>query len=215
METGISDEHRYRERKIKRPRLERTTSVNPDDDDDDDDDRERTHKVNKSCQYKPPADSSSRESNYGLESGKAQTTFNVGMHDLFDSLEDQEEEVTQARGRTPERADHSPCNSRCCRSLGSSRASSSSSVRTMIDERLEWAHQDRMRSASQARPVQQSPFNEYSPFYAEYGKDKGRVPLRRFTFVCECCPEEPKEFDNDEDLEYAAEATTELCWSLD
>lgn len=198
MRSELADENRYHERKSKRPRLERATIADTDDDDHYCDEQ-RTHKVTKSRVCTPPAHSSERESISGLDGGEAQTTSNIGLHDLLDSLEEQEKEVTQARGRTPERIDRSPSNRS---SPNSSRASSSSSVRTMIDERLEWAHRDRLRSVSRGRPVQQSPFNERSPFYAEYARDKRRPPIRHSTFLCECCPEEPKEFDTEVELEY-------------
>ena len=76
------------------------------------------------------------------------------------------------RGRTPERVEHSRYSPR---SGPSSRANSTSSVRSMIDERLEWAHQDRMRSVSRDRSVPASPFHENSPFYAEFAKELGRL----------------------------------------
>jgi hypothetical protein len=75
-----------------------------------------------------------------------------------------------SRGRTAQRVEyarHSPG------THAVSRASSGSSVRSMIDERLEWAYQDRMRSASRDRPVPESPFRKYSPFYAEFSGDSG------------------------------------------
>jgi hypothetical protein len=78
----------------------------------------------------------------------------------------------QSRGRTPERVDHTRYSPR---PHGVSRANSTSSVRSMIEERLEWAHQDRMRSASRDRSVPPSPFHEDSPFYAEFAGDSGHV----------------------------------------
>jgi hypothetical protein len=199
MKSDLADENRYHERKSKRPRLERATIADTDDDDHYYDEQ-RTHKVTKSRVCTPFAHSSNRESIFSFDDGEARTTSNIGLHDLLDSLEEQEKEVTQARGRTPERIDRSPSNRS---SPNSSRASSSSSVRTMIDERLEWAHQDRMRSVSRSRPVQQSPFNERSPFYAEYARDRRQPPLRHSTFLCKCCAEDPKEFNTAVELEYA------------
>lgn len=203
METEGFDEHSYQERKSKRPRLERATGVDTKDDDDDYDE-ERAHKVSKHREYTSPADSGSRESISRLDHRETRIALKIRMNDMLDSLEAQEEEVTQARGRTPERIDHSPYDRR---SPDSSRASSSSSVRTMIDERLEWAHQDRMRSVSRSRPVQPSPFNERSPFYAEHAKFERRSPLRDSTFLCKCCPEEQKEFDTEVELRYAIKVT--------
>jgi hypothetical protein len=78
----------------------------------------------------------------------------------------------QGRGRTPERVDHTRYSPR---PHAVSRANSTSSVRSMIDERLEWAHQDRMRSASRDRSVPRSPFHEDSPFCAEFARDSGHV----------------------------------------
>lgn len=72
---------------------------------------------------------------------------------------------TRARGRTPIREFDAQSG---YLSPSSSRASSSSSARTVIDERMEWAHEERMRSASREPPPAQSPFYESSPFYAEY-----------------------------------------------
>jgi hypothetical protein len=46
----------------------------------------------------------------------------------------------------------------------------------MIDERLEWAHQDRMRSDSRDGSPPRSPFHEYSPFYAEFARHTGATP---------------------------------------
>jgi len=105
---------------------------------------------------------------------------NIKMEDQLDLLEEQrrdeqrpqDQHIVQARGRTPERIEYSPYDRH---SPANSRASSSSSVRTMIDERLEWAHQDRMRTNSRGRPVQQSPFNQHSPFYADFAGDSALV----------------------------------------
>jgi hypothetical protein len=94
----------------------------------------------------------------------------------------------QARGRTPERE--------VCSPRAGSRASSSSSVRSMIDERLEWAHQDRIRSASRRGSVQKSPSPEHSPFYAEYSGawNVPEPPSSIGRYICECCPEMPRRF---------------------
>lgn len=74
------------------------------------------------------------------------------------------------RGRTPQRVEHTHYSPR---SRPVSRADSTSSARSMIDERLEWAHQDRIRSASRDRSAPLSPFHEHSPFYAEFARDSG------------------------------------------
>lgn len=77
-----------------------------------------------------------------------------------------------SRGRTPQRVEHTRY------SPGTrpvSRAGSASSARSLIDERLEWAHQDRMRSASRDRSAPPSPFHENSPFYAEFAAHAGYV----------------------------------------
>lgn len=78
-----------------------------------------------------------------------------------------------SRGRAPERIEQtrfSPLPQPV------SRANSVSSVRSMIDERLEWAHQDRMRSDSRDGSVPRSPFHEHSPFYAEFAGHAGPEP---------------------------------------
>lgn len=77
-----------------------------------------------------------------------------------------------SRGRTPQKVEHTH-HSPGTRPV--SRAGSASSARSMIDERLEWAHQDRMRSASRDRSVPRSPFHENSPFYAEFVAYAGHV----------------------------------------
>lgn len=59
------------------------------------------------------------------------------------------------RGRTPERVPHSS---------SFSRNSSASSARSMIDERMEWANEERSRSASRPPPEPASPFTDAS-FY--------------------------------------------------
>lgn len=92
-----------------------------------------------------------------------------------DSLENKDdlESCEHSRGRTLQRiahTHHSP------RTHPVSRASSASSARSMIDERLEWAHHDRMRSASRDRSMPPSPFHEHSPFYAEFSKSTGSEP---------------------------------------
>lgn len=77
-----------------------------------------------------------------------------------------------SRGRTPQRTEHTH-HSPGTRPV--SRAGSASSARSMIDERLEWAHQDRMRSASRDRSAPPSPFHENSPFYAEFARHTGHA----------------------------------------
>lgn len=88
---------------------------------------------------------------------------------------------TRARGRTPTRDSDSQSGDL---SPSSSRASSMSSVRSVIDERMEWAHQERMRSASRKPPPLRPPFCEHSPFYAEYMENSissvDRMPLDAF-----------------------------------
>lgn len=71
-----------------------------------------------------------------------------------------------SRGRTPERVTYTPPYTN--HSPAGSRASSTHSVRSMIDERMEWAHQERVRSASRGPAHPESPFREDSPYYAEY-----------------------------------------------
>lgn len=129
------------------------------------------------------------------------------MRDVLHSLEQQSSseqdyqvDSVQVCGRTPERTESKP---RGYRSPASSRASSSSSARTMIDERLEWAHQDRMRSASRGKPSQQSPFHEHSPFYAEFANGTALVSSRCNTYVCTCCPGKPQRFSTEDSLRYA------------
>lgn len=60
------------------------------------------------------------------------------------------------RGRTPERVPHSS---------SYSRNSSASSARSMTDERMEWANEERSRSASRPPPDPASPFTEASPYH--------------------------------------------------
>lgn len=76
----------------------------------------------------------------------------------------------------------------------------------MIDERLEWAHQDRMRSASRDRSTPPSPFNETSPFHAEFARDAGTLLRAIGKHKCKCCPT-PKWFDTEDDLRYAIDVT--------
>ena len=105
-----------------------------------------------------------------------------------------------SRGRTPERLEqtrYSPLPQPV------RRANSVSSVRSMIDERLEWAHQDRMRSASREGSVPRSPFHEHSPFYAEFARDANRTPYLHGMYICDCCPIKPKGFYCEGDLRYA------------
>jgi hypothetical protein len=61
-----------------------------------------------------------------------------------------------SRGRTRERAPQYSTHSR---------NSSASSARSMIDERLEWANEERFRSASRGAPEPASPFREASPYH--------------------------------------------------
>ena len=105
-----------------------------------------------------------------------------------------------SRGRKPERVEQTRCSPL---SQPVSRANSVSSVRSMIDERLEWAHQDRLRSASRDRSVPRSPFHEHSSFYAEFAKDARRTPQLPDVYVCGCCPKKPKKFHYEDDLRYA------------
>jgi hypothetical protein len=148
--------------------------------------------------------------------------LDIKMKELSHSSEEQSQPVceqglqelnsVQVRGRTPERSperspsrssESSDCFPYGRRSPGRSRATSSSSVRSMIDERLEWAHQDRMRSVSRSSPIQQSPFHEHSLYYAEYAEGKGLTPASRSRYVCECCPESPHVFNTEGKLRYA------------
>lgn len=75
-----------------------------------------------------------------------------------------------SRGRTPHRVEHTIYSPQI---RPASRAGSASSARSMIEERLEWAHQDRMRSASRDRSAPPSPFHEHSPFHAEHARYTG------------------------------------------
>jgi hypothetical protein len=61
-----------------------------------------------------------------------------------------------SRGRTIGRA---PQDSTC------SRNSSASSARSMIDERMEWANEERSQSSSRPAPEPASPFRESSPYH--------------------------------------------------
>lgn len=106
------------------------------------------------------------------------------------------------RGRTLERSEHNPSFNQ---KVPQSRESSASSARSMIDERLEWAHQDRVRSASRDRPAYKSPFREHSPFREEHAQDSREAWLARGTYTCKCCIE-PEKFDTLDDLEYAPAA---------
>lgn len=145
---------------------------------------------------------SSRESDF---TNPASSPSRAGRRESNDGLYDQMKPITsdddfgwmrnwQGRGRTPERT-------------AGSRASSSSSVRTMIDERLEWAHQDRVRSASRRNSVQQSPFHEHSPFYAEFAAGAKPTQTSPGVYICECCPKKPKEFNTQNGLTYACNIT--------
>ena len=75
-----------------------------------------------------------------------------------------------SRGRTLQRIAHTNYSPQ---TRPVSRAGSASSARSMIDERLEWAHQDRLRSASRDRSAPPSPFHEHSPFYTEFSRYTG------------------------------------------
>lgn len=63
---------------------------------------------------------------------------------------------THLRGRTPERVP---------RTRTDSRKSSVSSTRSMIDQRMEWANEERSRSLSRPVPEPASPFRESSPYH--------------------------------------------------
>lgn len=64
------------------------------------------------------------------------------------------------RGRTLEKIPHSSTYSR---------NSSASSARSMIDERMGWANEERSRSASRPAPEPASPFTEASPYHPHRG----------------------------------------------
>lgn len=81
-----------------------------------------------------------------------------------------------SRVRAPERLPYTPPGIH--HSPAGSRASSTHSVRSMIDERMEWAHQDRVRSASRGPPPPESPFRENSIFYAEHTGHPTEVSCR-------------------------------------
>jgi hypothetical protein len=150
--------------------------------------------------------SSSRENITGCDNERGSFTRGYAqMLDTVESIWGRAQRTSQPRGRTPERAERSPYSQS---SPDSSRASSSSSVRTMIDERLEWAHQDRVRAVGRNNPVQQSPFHRHSPFYSEFANEKSLAPVSHGMFVCECCPKKPKKFDTEDDLRYAIDATS-------
>jgi len=65
-------------------------------------------------------------------------------------------EIVHRRGRTPERG---------LNSSTYSRDSSASSTSTLINERMEWANEERSRSASRPAPEPASPFTESSPYH--------------------------------------------------
>jgi hypothetical protein len=129
-----------------------------------------------------------------------------------------EPDDTHSRGRTPEREERrgstdstrygSPTSSSSARSSladgtrRGSRASSSCSARFMIDERMEWAHQDRTRSASRDNSFPPSPFHESSPFYADFSRTSSLAPQPRSAYECECCPMTPKAFATEDELRY-------------
>lgn len=74
------------------------------------------------------------------------------------------------RGRTLQRAEPSTYTHR---PSPGSRASSVSSARSMLDDCLERAHNDRLQSQSRERSAPPSPFQEHSPFYEEYARTAG------------------------------------------
>jgi hypothetical protein len=105
------------------------------------------------------------------------------------------------RGRTPERdVSHAMSNG----TPYDSRASSASSARSMIDECMERAHQNRMRSASRENSIPQSPFHESSPFYAEFTRNLNLASQPRIIYECKCCPKKPKTFDAKDELRYVS-----------
>lgn len=124
----------------------------------------------------------------------------MDLTDYFASFPERGASFPWERGRTPERVEHGVSFDQ---RRSSSRVSSASSARSMIDERLEWAHQDRMRSASREQSVPASPFQKCSPFYAEHATQHDDVPLQSKKYPCHCCPKKPKEFETEEDLRYA------------
>jgi hypothetical protein len=105
------------------------------------------------------------------------------------------------RGRTSRREEHVQSPSRA---IPLSRASSTSSVRSMIDERLEWAHQDRVRSASRGSAVPQSPFNEHSPYHADYARELKLARQDHGVYDCDCCPKDTEGLNDGEDLKYVS-----------
>jgi hypothetical protein len=104
-----------------------------------------------------------------------------------------------SRGRTQQRFEH---NNSFPRPRPESRASSASSARSMIDDRLEWAHHDRERSASRAPSLPPSPFCDNSPFHVEYARHSSMAAPPRPTYVCNCCPGTPELFHTAHDLWY-------------
>ena len=156
--------------------------------------RQKLHVVSPATWQMP---SSSRASSTASDREEAANNAGIGMRDLFDSLNGGGEGIGQPRGRTSERPGYSPYDRR---SPASSRASSSSSIRTMIDERLEWAHQDRMRSFGQDDPIKQSPFHEYSPFYTGLANGKALESATCGLLLCDCCPKKPKSFETEDNL---------------
>jgi hypothetical protein len=134
---------------------------------------------------------------WDVHDGVAHDAYSDDANLTFDLQPDD----NRRRGRTPEReerwgsSDSTPTGSR---------ASSASSARSMIDERLEWAHQDRLRSASRGNSIPPSPFHENSPFYAEFGRSLNLAPQPRLAYKCECCPKYPKKFDTLSGLRYVS-----------
>lgn len=106
------------------------------------------------------------------------------------------------RGRTPERTEYT---SSIAESGPGSRASSAGSAfsRSMIDERMERAHQDRVRFPSRDKLEPRAPFQEHSPYYEEYARDADDRMRSRSIHICECCPDDPQKFDTLPALEYA------------
>jgi hypothetical protein len=96
------------------------------------------------------------------------------------------------RGRTPDRVEYAHCPSG---SSAGSRASSASSVRSIIDQCLGWAQGERLRSGSR-ESVSRSLFHEHSPFYGELSRAQPRGGVHK----CECCPKKRKSFDTEDDL---------------
>jgi hypothetical protein len=151
----------------------------------------RTSRDSMSIDSYPNFESHSRDARDDFEapSGRASFIFSCNPDDI------------RGRGRTPEREERWGSSGSM---LTGSRASSASSVRSMIDERLEWAHQHRMRSASRDNSIPPSPFRENSPFYAEFGRSSNLAPEPRLAYECECCPKDTKRFATESEPRYAS-----------